>query len=96
MFSLYLDIEDAVKAKPLTEPRRTLGTELFTRITIELKPQPTLNFKGKRMPINRGHSTVDLKICQSRRLISNSDIGIKNKYKNTVLYFRGNIAPEYH
>lgn len=56
-------------ARPLTEPRRSLGTELFTRISVELKPQPTLNFKGRRMPIRRGHSTVDLKISQSRRLI---------------------------
>lgn len=73
-FSGYLDIEDAVIARPLTEPRRSLGTELFTRIAVELKPQPTLNFKGKRMPISRDHSTVDLKIYQSRRLIRRNNI----------------------
>jgi len=76
-------------ARPLTEPRSSLGTELFTRITVELKPQPTPNFKGRRMPISRGHNTVDLQICQSRRLIRQPVTDIEEQHRNTALYFQG-------
>lgn len=60
-FSIYLAIEDPVIARPFTEPKRSLGTELLVRIAVELKPQPTHNFKGSIMPISNGHRMVDLK-----------------------------------
>lgn len=60
-FNVYLDIEPAVIASPLTEPKSSLGTELFTRIAVELKLQPTPILKGRRMLISSGQRIVDLK-----------------------------------
>ena len=60
VFSHLLN-EETVIASPFTEPNRSLGTELLMKIVVEVKAQPVQNFWGRRMPINSGQRTSDLK-----------------------------------
>ena len=57
----YLHVAAAVIPSPLTEARSSLGTELFTKMAVELKPHPVVNFIGKRITNNNGQRTLDLK-----------------------------------
>lgn len=57
----YLHIAAAVIPSPLTEARSSLGTELFTKMAVELKPHPVVNFIGSRITNNNGQRTLDLK-----------------------------------
>lgn len=57
----YLHVAAAVIASPLAEARSSLGTELFTKMAVELKPHPVVNFIGRRITNNNGQRTLDLK-----------------------------------
>lgn len=57
----YLHVAAAVIASPLAEARSSLGTELFTKMAVELKPHPVDNFIGRRITNNNGQRTLDLK-----------------------------------
>ena len=57
----YLHVAAAVIASPLAEARSSLGTELFTKMAVELNPHPVVNFIGRRITNNNGQRTLDLK-----------------------------------